>query len=77
MGPTVLDAGVLIAFLDAPDTHHDGARRALAAAHERGDDLTLPPSAFAKCLVGPERRSAGAVAAALAFIHGLPIEIAP
>lgn len=77
MGRTVLDAGVLIGFLDAADAHHAAARRALEAARERGDDLSLPASALAECLVGPERRGAEAVAAARAFVEELPISIVP
>lgn len=75
MGRTVLDAGVLIGFLDGADSHHESARRALEAAQARGDDLALPASAFAECLVGPERRGGDAVAAVLAFVDELPIEV--
>ena len=47
MGVTVLDAGVLIGFLDANDTHHAAAHQAFADARDRGDSIMMPASAFA------------------------------
>jgi len=60
---TVLDAGVVIAVLDAADGHHAAARAALSEALARGDELVLPASAYAESLVGPSRRGQAAVAA--------------
>jgi predicted nucleic acid-binding protein len=57
MGLTVLDAGVLIGFLDGRDAHHAGAHRLLTASLAANDTLALPASALAEVLVGPSRRS--------------------
>ena len=57
MDLTVLDAGVLIAVLNADDVHHDRARKALAALRDRGDRLVVPASAYAEILVAPLRQS--------------------
>ena len=59
MALVVLDASVLIAYLDPDDAHH---RRAWDAVVERLDDaLILPMSAYAEVLVGPVRRGAKAL----------------
>src|SRR3990170_665202 len=68
MGLTVLDAGVVIAVLDAADGHHAAARAALSEALARGDELVLPASAYAESLVGPSRRGQAAVAALDALV---------
>lgn len=77
MGLTVLDAGVLIALLDASDAHHPAAVEALRTARERRDRLVLPASAYAECLVGPSRRGADAVAVVEALIDALPATVEP
>lgn len=77
MGVTVVDAGVLIGFLDGDDAHHAAAHRALADALERNDRLVLPGSAFAEALVGPSRSGAAAVATVRQLIERVPLEIAP
>lgn len=73
---TVLDAGVLIGFLDRNDLHHVGANRALRDALDRGDRLVLPASAYAETLVGPSRRGADAVATVRRLLERLPIDVA-
>ena len=45
MGLTVLDAGVVIAVLDARDAHHAAAAKALTDARDQGDELIIPVSA--------------------------------
>lgn len=75
MGLTVIDAGVLIGFLDAADAHHEAARRALADASERGDTIALPASAYAESLVGPTRRGVDAAAALRTFVERFPIQV--
>ena len=55
MGLTVIDAGVLIGFLDRNDVHHDAAQQALREMLERSDRIALPASAFAESLVAPSR----------------------
>jgi predicted nucleic acid-binding protein len=71
----VLDASVVIAFLDPADSHHEAAAVALAA--NRGEDLVLPASAYAEMLVGPLRRGAQAVTLAKGFIADFAMRIEP
>jgi len=75
MGLTHLDAGVIIAFLDADDVHHDAARSALADALDHTERLSLAASALAECLVGPARRSPKAVEVVRTLIERLPASI--
>lgn len=77
MALTVLDAGVVIAMLDATDAHHSVARAALREALDRGDALVLPASAYAECLVGPLRRGPEAAATVDAFVEALPARVEP
>jgi predicted nucleic acid-binding protein len=76
VGLTVLDAGVVIGFLDANDAHHKAAYRELAEAQGRQDRIALPASALAECLVAPARRSPEDLAAAQEFVARMPIEVA-
>jgi predicted nucleic acid-binding protein len=76
VGLTVVDAGVVIGFLDADDAHHKAAHRELAGAQERRDRIALPASALAESLVGPARRSPEDLAAAQEFVDRLPVEVA-
>lgn len=75
MGLTVLDAGVIIAILDASDVHHAAAAHALTVARQRGDTLALPASAYAECLVSPYRRGPEAVAVVDSFVDALPARV--
>ena len=68
MALTVLDAGIVIALLDSDDAHHAAARAALHDALDRGDDLVLPASAYAECMVGPLRRGEEAAETVDAFL---------
>lgn len=77
MGLTVLDAGVIIGFLDTNDAHHLAAVEALRDARDRNDRLVLPASVFAEILVGPSRRSAKAVTAVRSLVQRIPLEIQP
>ena len=77
MGVTVLDAGVVIGFLDGNDVHHEAAHSALGAALDRHDRMVLPASAFAEVLVGPSRKSVEAVATVRGLVARVPIEIEP
>jgi len=74
---TVLDAGLLIAILDANDAHHAAARRALAAAVDRGDRLVVPASAYAELLVGSLREGVDRDDVVDNFLDALPAAIAP
>ena len=75
MALIVIDASVLIAFLDAEDPHHRGAVAALSASS--GDNLVLPASAYAEVLVGPLRRGAPMVSAVDEALADLAITIEP
>lgn len=77
MGLTVLDAGVIIGFLDNNDAHHPVAHQALRDARERNDRLVLPASALAEVLVGPSRKGEKAIALVRALVERVPIEIEP
>jgi predicted nucleic acid-binding protein len=77
MDLTVLDAGVLIAVLNADDVHHKRARNALATARDRGDRLVVPVSAYAEILVAPLRQSSADGDAVDAFIDALPATVEP
>lgn len=77
MALTVIDAGILIGFLDGDDSHHDASRQSLDECLSRNDRIVLPASAFAEALVGPSRSGERAVAMVRALIERLPIEVAP
>lgn len=76
MGLTVLDAGVVIAGLDADDAHYAAAVQALTAARARGDSFVLPASAYAEILVRPAAEGPATVARVDAALDGLAITIA-
>lgn len=77
MGLTVLEAGVVIAILDASDVHHAAAAAAVTSARGRGDTMALPSSAYAECLVSPYRRGAEAVAVVDSFVDAMPARVEP
>ena len=76
MGLTVVDAGILIGFFDESDAHHPGAKRELANARERGDQIAVPASALAEALVSPARNGESSVMAIREFIERLPLVVA-
>ncbi|MFZ0341959.1 MAG: PIN domain-containing protein [Gaiellaceae bacterium] len=71
MALVVLDASVVIAFLDPDDALHDAAVAALT--EHQHDELLIPTSAYAEILVAPHRRGAEAVAEVEAFLSDLSI----
>ena len=75
MAIVVLDASVVIAFLDAADRHHQAAVAALTRVHS--EQLVLPASVYAEILVGPGRRGREAMAAAREFVADLPLRVEP
>ena len=75
MALVVLDASVVIGFLDPEDTLHESCVRAFSAHHD--DDFRLPASAYAEILVAPHRAGADAVAAIEAFLTDLVIKVEP
>lgn len=76
MGLTVLDAGVVIAGLDADDAHHTAAADALGAARDRGNSFVLPASAYAEILVRPATRGPPTVVRVDTALDALRISIA-
>lgn len=75
MGLTVIDAGVLIGFFDDSDAHHLGAKRELANARQRGDQIAVPASALAEALVSPVRAGESSITAIREFIERLPLVV--
>ena len=75
MALVVLDASVVIAFLDARDPKHEAALAVVATL--AGDTLVLPASAFAEVLVGAFRRDRTAAAEVERFISDAGIRIEP
>jgi len=71
----VLDASVVIAFLDPDDALHESAVDALA--EHQHDDLVASASVYAEILVGPFRKGAQAVAAVEAFLEDFAVRIEP
>ena len=53
MGLTVLDAGVIIGFLDDNDVHHETAHTALVAARDRNDRLVATSVRLCRGAGGP------------------------
>ncbi|MBA3795872.1 MAG: PIN domain-containing protein [Candidatus Limnocylindrales bacterium] len=53
MAVIVLDAGVLIGYLDRDDSHH--ARSVTVMNESAGEELHLPASAYAEVMVGAYR----------------------
>lgn len=49
----VLDAGILIGYLDRDDGHH--ARSVMVMNESAGDELHLPASAYSEVMVGAHR----------------------
>jgi predicted nucleic acid-binding protein len=75
MGLTHVDAGVIIAFLDGDDGHHDVARSGLSTALADSERLSIAASALAECLVGPARRGPKAVELVRTLIERLPVSV--
>ena len=69
----VLDASVLIAHLDAVDSHHERADRLLAASGS--EELGASVVTLAEVLVGPARK--GVVERALAALEQLAVAAVP
>ena len=75
MALIVLDATVLIGFLDADDALHEASRGALSK-HQR-DELTTTASVYAEIFVGPFRAGRGAVRRTDDFLAEWAIRIEP
>jgi predicted nucleic acid-binding protein len=77
VGLTVLDAGVVIGWLDDDDEHHGASTEALDRARDRGERFALPVNALAECLVGPSRLAQSAVERVRTRIAAVPMSTIP
>ena len=75
MALVVLDASVIIGFLDPEDALHDACVAALS--DRQGDELVAPASVYAEILVDPYRSGAAAVSEVDAFVSDFAIRIEP
>ena len=75
MGLVVLDASILIAFVDPNHGHHEAVRRALS--RRRRHDFVLPASAYAESLVDPHRRGPEIVRRLDRVVDDLPLGVEP
>lgn len=75
MARLVLDASVVIGFLDPADRHHRAAVSTLSAA--RDDDLLVPASVYAEVLVHPQRVGTSAVSHVERTLAELPSTVVP
>ena len=73
MALAILDASVVIAFLDPDDALHAAATEALTAPQH--DELTSPSSVYAEILVAPYRAGGEAVGVVDAFLADLAVRI--
>jgi len=71
----VLDASIVIAFLDARDPYHAAA--VAAVGQSRREELVLPSSAYAEVLVDLWRRGPDAVAVVRRLVTAVGIRIEP
>ena len=75
MALVVLDASIIIGFLDPEDGLHDGCVAALT--DHQHDELVAPASVYAEILVGPYRVGAEVVSEVEAFLSDFGIRIEP
>ncbi len=75
MGAVVLDADVLIGFLDASDAHHNRAVSALRPRITAGDRLLISASVYAEVLFRP--LLAGTDATVDDFLDSVRAEVVP
>ena len=73
MALVVLDASVIIAFLDPDDSLHDAAVGVVTEYQH--DELLVPLSVYAEILVAPYRRGSEAVAEVEAFLADFAVRI--
>lgn len=73
MALVVLDASVVIAFLDPDDALHAAAVEALT--EHQHDELVIPLTVYAEILVAPYRRGAEAVAEVEGFLADFAVHV--
>jgi toxin FitB len=71
---TVIDAGVLIGFLDESDAHHDTSIREFESARRRGE-IAIPASALAESMVAPARHGDASLDSVREFVERLPLGV--
>jgi predicted nucleic acid-binding protein len=71
----VVDASVVIGFLDATDAHHRAAVAAIADAASHV--LVLPATAYAEVLVAPARRGPSVLATVEEALAALTMRVEP
>ena len=77
MGLTLLDAGVVIGYLNSADARHGPATEALGDAIAANQSLAMPASVLAEVLVGPSRSGIAAVEVVRTMIATLPFAVVP
>lgn len=75
MGLIHLDAGVVIALLDADDAHHDSATSFLTSSRLHNDRFAISATAYAECLVQPFRHSERNVQVIRELVNRVPVTI--
>ena len=75
MAVVVLDASVVIGFLEPGDALHRGC--VAAVTEHQHDDLMIPASVYAEILVAPYRAGNDAVAEVEAFLSDLAVTVEP
>lgn len=75
MALVIVDASVIIGFLDPDAALHDASVTALA--RHQHDALEIPASVYAEILVAPYRKGARAVAEVEAFLSDCAVKIEP
>lgn len=75
MAVAVLDASVIIAFLDPRDALHDASVAVISEYQQH--ELVIPASCYAEILVGPYRAGADAVAEVEAFLSDFAVDVQP
>ena len=77
MALTVLDAGPIIAVLNAADPRHEASIVSLEHAEQRGDMLVVSASAYAELLVHPARRGPAATESVDEYLAAMPVSVEP
>lgn len=72
-GAAVIGADILIGFFDESDAHPIRAKKELANARQRGDQIAVPASALSEVLVSPTRHGESSVTAIVGFSQRLPL----
>jgi predicted nucleic acid-binding protein len=77
MGAVILHASVLIALVDAADTHHVAAREAIESARADGARLIVPVVAYAEFMVRPFLEDPPQIERRDGIIEAIPATVEP